>query len=64
MLWSNWLMRIEYRYADYGTLDFTLFAGSGACGQGCDTIAAEATLRTHTVLVGLAYKFGGPFVVQ
>ena len=64
MLWSNWLMRIEYRYAKYGTFDFTLFPGSGACGQGCDTIAAEATLRTHTALVGFAYKFGGPFVVQ
>jgi outer membrane immunogenic protein len=64
MLWSNWLMRIEYRYADYGSFDFTLFPGSGACGQACDTIAAEATLRTHTVLVGFAYKLAGPFVVQ
>jgi outer membrane immunogenic protein len=64
MLWSNWLMRIEYRYADYGTFDFTLFPGFGACGQGCDTIAAEATLRTHTVLVGFAYKLAGPFAVQ
>jgi outer membrane immunogenic protein len=64
LLWSNWLMRIEYRYADYGTLDFTLFPGAGACGAGCDTITAEATLRTHTVLVGFAYKFGGPFFMQ
>jgi outer membrane immunogenic protein len=64
MLWSNWLLRIEYRYANYGTLGFTLFPGSGACGPGCDTITAEATLRTHTVLVGFAYKFGGPFVAQ
>ena len=62
MLWSNWLTRIEYRYANYGTFGFTLFPGSGACGVGCDTIAAEATLRTHTVLVGFAYKFGGPFI--
>jgi outer membrane immunogenic protein len=64
MLWSNWLMRIEYRYANYGTFGFTLFPGSGVCGVGCDTIAAEATLRTHTVLVGFAYKFGGPLLVQ
>ena len=64
MLWLNWLTRIEYRYANYGTFGFTLFPGSGACGAGCDTIAAEATLRTHTVLVGFAYKFGGPFVVR
>jgi hypothetical protein len=64
MLWSNWLTRIEYRYANYGTFGFTLFPGSGACGVGCDTITAEATLRTHTVLVGFAYKFGGPFIVR
>jgi hypothetical protein len=38
--------------------------GAGACGTGCDTIAANATLRTHTVLAGFAYKFGGPFVMQ
>jgi outer membrane immunogenic protein len=64
MLWSNWLTRIEYRYANYGTYGFTLFPGSGACGVGCDTIAAEATLRTHTVLAGFAYKFGGPLVAR
>ena len=29
-----------------------------------DTISANATLTTHTVLAGFAYKFGGPFVVQ
>jgi outer membrane immunogenic protein len=60
MLWSNWLTRIEYRYANYGTFGYTLFPGAGACGLGCDTLAAEATLRTHTVLAGIAYKFGGP----
>jgi outer membrane immunogenic protein len=60
MLWSNWLLRLEYRYANYGTFGYALFPGAGACGLGCDTIAAEATLRTHTVLAGFAYKFGGP----
>ena len=63
MLWSNWLTRIEYRYADYGTFSYTLFPGVGACGVSCDTINAETTLRTHTVLVGFAYKFGGPFTM-
>lgn len=64
MLWSNWLTRIEYRYADYGTFGYTLFPGAGACGVGCDTISAETRLRTHTVLVGFAYKFGGPFAMN
>ena len=64
MLWSNWLTRIEYRFADYGTFGYTLFPGAGACGGGCDTISAETRLRTHTVLVGFAYKFGGPFISE
>ena len=55
MLWSNWLARIEYRYSDYGTFGYTLFSG-------LDAIAAETKLHTHTALVGVAYRFGGPFV--
>ena len=59
MLWSNWLARIEYRYSDYGTFGYTLFSGLGRCGIGCDAIAAETKLHTHTALVGVAYRFGG-----
>jgi outer membrane immunogenic protein len=53
MLWSNWLARIEYRYSDYGTFGYTLFSG-------LDAIAAETKFHTHTALVGVAYRFGGP----
>ena len=53
MLWSNWLARIEYRYSDYGTFSYTLFST-------VDAIAAESKLHTHTALVGVAYRFGGP----
>ena len=53
MLWSNWLARIEYRYSDYGTFGYTLFSG-------VDAIAAETKFHTHTALVGVAYRFGGP----
>jgi outer membrane immunogenic protein len=53
MLWSNWLARIEYRYSDYGKFDYTLFSG-------VDAIAAETKFHTHTALVGVAYRFGGP----
>jgi len=62
MLWFNWLARIEYRYSDYGTFGYTLFSGLGRCGIGCDAIAAETKLHTHTALVGVAYLFGGPLV--
>jgi hypothetical protein len=29
-----------------------------------DAIAFDASLRTHTAIVGLAYKFGGPIVAK
>ncbi|HEY0568571.1 MAG TPA: outer membrane protein [Xanthobacteraceae bacterium] len=53
MLMGNWLARVEYRYADYGKIDNTFFAGTA------DTITVSEDLRTHTAKVGLAYKFGG-----
>jgi outer membrane immunogenic protein len=62
MLWTNWLARIEYRYSDYGTFGYTLFSGLGTCGMGCDAVAAQTKLHTHTALVGVAYRFGGPVV--
>lgn len=53
MLMGNWLARAEYRYADYGKIDNTFFAGTA------DRFTVSEDLRTHTALVGLAYKFGG-----
>jgi outer membrane immunogenic protein len=63
LLGGNWLVRAEYRYADFGTVDFT---DVRTC-TGCHPNAFQATplvvsnaLRvvTHTAMVGLAYKFG------
>jgi outer membrane immunogenic protein len=50
-LWSRWLARVEYRYADYGQVrnDLPPAATSG--------IHSEIRVRTNTALVGLAYKF-------
>lgn len=53
MLMGNWLARAEYRYADFGKIDNTFFAGTA------DAYTLSEDLRTHTALVGLAYKFGG-----
>ena len=58
-MWGNWLARIEYRYADFGTfsqLFFNTFAGAG-CGGCDDRFTANVKLRTHTLNAGLAYKF-------
>ena len=52
LLWNNWLLRAEYRYADYGSIGHTFFAGSGI-----DEVAMSESLKTHTGLIGLGYKF-------
>lgn len=57
MLARNWLLRLEYRYADYGTTRLTYFTGLNAT-----VISGDVT--THTALVGIAYKFGGPVVAR
>jgi outer membrane immunogenic protein len=58
MLASNWLIRGEYRYAEYGRLSGTFFPGfNGAVFNG-EAIDANVKLQTHTALFGVAYKFG------
>jgi outer membrane immunogenic protein len=54
MLAPNWLLRGEYRYADYGNLNFVQLQGPGT---NQDAFTASVKYRTHTALVGLAYKF-------
>ncbi len=50
-LQSNWLVRAEYRYADFGTATFQ----PSALGY---SATYEERLRTHTALLGLTYQFG------
>jgi outer membrane immunogenic protein len=52
-LWRNWLGRVEYRYADYGTIGHLFFAGAPA-----NQVAVTEALKTHSLLFGLAYEFG------
>jgi len=52
LLWNNWLLRAEYRYADYGSISHTFFAGTGI-----DEVATSLSLKTNTALLGLGYKF-------
>ena len=61
MFASNWLLRGEYRYADFGNVGFTQLAGPTS---NVDAFTASVKYRTHTALVGLAYKFGGPIVAR
>ncbi len=58
MLAPQWLVRGEYRYADYGKLSGTFFPGFNGAVVNGEAIAAEVKLKTHTVLFGIAYRFG------
>jgi outer membrane immunogenic protein len=49
MLSANWLVRAEYRYADFGTWT-TSFGGA-------PVIVKQFELATHTAYFGLTYKF-------
>jgi opacity protein-like surface antigen len=49
-------MRLEYRYADFGQINPTFFAYNLGSG-GDDRIFAHLRIRTHTVNLGVAYKF-------
>ena len=53
-LWGNWLARIDYRYADFGTFNQHFFT-AGAFGD--DQFDAHVKVKTHTATVGIAYKF-------
>jgi outer membrane immunogenic protein len=63
MLWGNWLVRLEYRYSDYGTLQHIFFANTPVPPPmtSLAEIAMSAPIATNMVTVGLAYKFGPAF---
>jgi len=56
LVWNYWLARIEYRYAEYDGYSDALLTGGTL--SNIDAINADFDYRTHTLLVGLAYKFG------
>jgi outer membrane immunogenic protein len=56
MVWNYWLARVEYRYADYDSYGANLLTGGTVAN--IDAIAADFKYQTHTILFGLAYKFG------
>jgi len=58
LLWSNWIARAEYRFADYGTVSNRDVRNSVL---GTQTVTYDVKLQTHTATFGVAYKFGGPF---
>jgi outer membrane immunogenic protein len=56
MIWNNWLLRAEYRYADFGSLNHEFFSSDIGLGQD-DQIFTHMKVVTQTATVGVAYKF-------
>ena len=66
MLWANWMVRFEYRYANFGTISNTDLR---TCPTGCgapftETVGYDVKLQTHTATFGFAYKFSDPLVAS
>lgn len=60
-IYGNWLLRGEYRYAQFGgLLDF----GSTGAPPRSDFSRYNLSLNTHIATFGVAYKFGGPVVAR
>jgi outer membrane immunogenic protein len=59
-MYGNWLLRGEYRYANFGTFDRVLSFGAPGAPLGTDFVRYNLSVNTHIATIGLAYKFGGP----
>ena len=59
MLWRNWIVRGEYRYADFGTISNTdtRTCTSPGCVPSSFAITDTLRLKTQTATFGIAYKF-------
>ena len=59
-LWSNWFVRGEYRFADYGTTSYVntvVNAPGGGVGPFLYKDTYSLRMQTHTVTFGFSYKF-------
>jgi len=63
MVTPNWLVRGEYRYADFGRATFTDTRVNPA-GPVTQVATYSVDVVTHTALFGIAYKFGSPVVAR
>ena len=57
-IWSHWLARAEYRYADFGAVHNIDTRTSTSSPTFTDVFSYDLRLRTHTVTFGIAYLFG------
>jgi opacity protein-like surface antigen len=53
VLTGNWIGKLDFRYADFGRVSHSYFAGT------TDEVDTSMHLQTYTVMAGLGYKFNG-----
>jgi outer membrane immunogenic protein len=56
-VWGNWLLRAEYRFADFGSWNTHFAFLPPAPGVGNNTYRFSNAVDTNIVKIGLAYKF-------
>ena len=57
---GNWLLRAEYRFADFGKFNGVFAFGAPGVPAGADTSRYNLAVETHIATLGLAYRFGAP----
>jgi outer membrane immunogenic protein len=60
--WGNWILRAEYRYADFGTFH-NVDTRTRSDGGLTDVVAYDVRVKTHLATFGVAYKFGDSIVM-
>jgi outer membrane immunogenic protein len=55
---ANWLLRAEYRYADFGKFNGVFAFHAPGAPLGADTNRFNLAVETHTATLGLTYRFG------
>ena len=64
MLGSHWIVRAEYRYSDFGSTrgeDIRPCVNKPDCATPASlNVGYDVPLKSQTVMLGIAYKFGGP----
>jgi outer membrane immunogenic protein len=61
ILWENFSLKFEYRFADYGSIDTSAEAGAGDfinCGNGCwrTSVEAEADVVDHSLMATVSFR--------
>ncbi len=51
---DNFSVRVDYRYADYGSQNLAFFS---AANGGADSVGGKIDLSSHIVTIGLTYRF-------